>query len=122
MASLQIRNGSYKLTFCYHGKRHYLTLGKVSEEEAEAKSAAVDYLMLRIRQGLVEVPPGVPVEEFVLADGKVKAPEKARAEAINLAKLRDRYLATHRNGAMEKNSLATVGTHLGHVARTLGDG
>ena len=64
----------------------------------------------------------MPVEEFVLADGKVKAPEKARAEARNVARLRDRYLETHRNGAMEKNSLATVGTHMGHVARTLGDG
>src|SRR3954470_14231058 len=99
MASIQKRSESYKLTFYHHGKRHYATLGKVTEAEAEAKAAQVDYLMLRVRQGLVEMPPGVPVEEFVLADGKVKSPEKPRTQAINLANLRDRYLATHRNGA-----------------------
>ncbi len=37
MASLQNRNVSYKLTFFYRGKRHYLTLGTISDEEAEAK-------------------------------------------------------------------------------------
>ncbi len=49
MASIQNRNGSSKLTFCSLGRRHYLTLGKVTEAEAEAKSAQVDYLLLRIR-------------------------------------------------------------------------
>ena len=44
MASLQNRSGSYKLTFFYRGKRHYLTLGKVTDQEAEAKSSQVDYL------------------------------------------------------------------------------
>ena len=81
MASLQNRNGSYKLTFCYHGKRHYLTLGKVSEQEAEAKSAQVDYLLLRIRQRLVQVPPGVPIEEFVQHDGEDREARAGRRDA-----------------------------------------
>src|SRR4051812_14584370 len=98
MASIQKRNDSFKLTFYHHGKRHYVTLGKVSEQEAEAKAAQVDYLMLRVKQGLVEIPPGVPVEEFILADGKIKEPDKVRPEAMSLATLKDRYLATHRNG------------------------
>jgi len=42
MAPIQNRNGSYKLTFCYLGRRHYLTLGAVTEAEAEAKLAPVD--------------------------------------------------------------------------------
>src|SRR3954464_3329581 len=116
MASIQNRNGSYKLTFCYHGKRHYLTLGRVGELEAEAKSAQVDYLLLRIRQNLVQVPPGVPIEEFVQHDGVIAKPEQAAAPALSFVQFRRRYLDTHRNGAMEKNSLATVETHLDHFA------
>jgi integrase len=122
MASIQNRNGSYKLTFCYHGKRHYLTLGRVTEQEAEAKSSQVDYLLLRIKQRLVQVPPGVPIEDFVQHDGQIVKPERVAAAPISFAQFRQRYLDTHRNGAMEANSLATVETHLNHLGRTLGDG
>src|SRR4051812_47240254 len=122
MASIQNRNGSYKLTFCYHGKRHYLTLGKVSEQEAEAKSAQADYLLLRIRQNLVQVPPGVPIEDFVQHDGKIAKPERVVTAPVSFTQFRRRYLDTHRNGAMEANSLATVKTHLDYFGRTLGDG
>jgi hypothetical protein len=122
MASIQNRNGSYKLTFCYHGKRHYLTLGRVTEQEAEAKSAQVDYLLLRIKQGLVQVPPGVPIEDFVQHDGQIAKPERVASAPVSFAQFRQRYLDTHRNGAMEANSLATVETHLDHLGRTLGDG
>jgi integrase len=121
MASIQNRNGSYKLTFCYLGRRHYLTLGRVTEAEAEAKSAQVDYLLLRIRQKLVRVPPGVAIEEFVLHDGQVAAPEHVPASSVSFSRFRQLYLDTHRNGAMEAESLATVETHLDHLGRTLGD-
>jgi hypothetical protein len=43
MAGLEERSGSYRVHFRYHGKQRTLTLGKVSKEEAEAKSAQVDY-------------------------------------------------------------------------------
>lgn len=38
MASLQERNGSYRILFCYHGKLHSFTLGKVQPGEAENKA------------------------------------------------------------------------------------
>ena len=39
-----------------------------------------------------------------------------------VAILRDRYLATHRNGTIEANSLDTCNLHLGHFCRVLGEG
>ena len=101
MASLQNRNGSYKLTFCYRGKRHYLTLGKVSDQEAEAKSSQVDYLLLRIKQKLVRVPAGVEIEDFVLNDGRVPEPHEALSAKLGLGQLVKRYLETHGNGSFE---------------------
>lgn len=39
MAGLEERSGRYRIFFRYHGKQRTLPLGKVSREEAEAKSA-----------------------------------------------------------------------------------
>ncbi len=70
MAGLQERSGGYRINFRYHGKHHFVTLGKISEQEARAKSAQADYLLLRLRQRLIELPPGVGVVEFILHDEK----------------------------------------------------
>ena len=49
MASLQERNGSYRILFCHHGKLHTFTIGKVEKDEAENKARQVDYLLMRLR-------------------------------------------------------------------------
>ena len=36
-------------------------LGKVSEDEARAKSSQVDYLLMRLKQRLIDLPPGVEI-------------------------------------------------------------
>jgi hypothetical protein len=48
MAGLEQRSGRYRVFFRYHGKQHTLPLGKVSRDEAEAKSSQVDYLLMRL--------------------------------------------------------------------------
>jgi hypothetical protein len=123
VAGLQERNGSFRILFRYQGKQRTFTLGVVSRDEAEAKVGAVDLLLLRIKQGLVTVPPGVTIEDFLLHDGRVKTPGQAAApEPTTFKRFRERYLETHRNGAMEAGSLDTVESHLNHFSRTLGDG
>ena len=74
MASLQQRNGSYRVIFRYRGRQHFVTIGKVSRREAEAKSAQADYLLLRLDQRLIELPPGTDIVDFVRHDGKPPAP------------------------------------------------
>ena len=74
MAGLQHRNGSFRILFRYHGKLHAFTLGDVSKHEAEAKAAQVDYLLMRLKQQLAVLPPGVGILEFVERDGRVLLP------------------------------------------------
>jgi hypothetical protein len=69
MAALQERNGSYRIIFNYRGKQRAFTLGRVAEAEAKAKAAQVDYLLMRLRQGLIEMPPGIDVVAFFRHDG-----------------------------------------------------
>jgi hypothetical protein len=96
MASLQKRGKTYSCVFYWDGKRQWLTLGNVTEREAEAKSSQVDYLLMRIKQSLVSVPVGTDIVEFVQRDGK--PPERRAAPAtarLSLAAFRDRYLAAY---------------------------
>lgn len=53
MAALQVRDGSYRVIVTYRGRQHAFTLGKVTEAEARAKAGQVDYLLMRLRQGLI---------------------------------------------------------------------
>ena len=123
MASLQERNGSYRCIFRYRGKQHFVAIGRVSRDEAEAKSAQVEYLLLRLRQRLIELPPGVAIVEFVQFDGKPPARDAAAPvlPRLTLAAFRDRYLETYRE-SLEDRSIETAQLHFKHLTRILGDG
>jgi integrase len=125
MATLQERNGSYRVLFLHRGKRHTFTLGRVSREEAEAKTAQVEYLLMRLKQGLLAVPDGIDVATFVLLDGKPPAGGAAGnagpEEGVSLGLLRDRYLRTHGNGTLEDTTLETARLHFKHLVASLGE-
>ncbi len=126
MASLQERNGSYRILFCHHGKLHTFTIGKVEKDEAENKARQVDYLLMRLKQRLIVLPEGTDIVTFVEHDGKPPdtGPTLADAprQAVTLGHLKDRYLSTHANGTIEANSLDTCKLHLSHFCRVLGEG
>jgi integrase len=126
MASLQERNGSYRILFCHHGKLHSFTIGKVSPDEAANKARQVEYLLMRLKQRLLTLPEGTGIVTFVEHDGKPPdvgptLPEAPR-QAVTLGTLRERYLDTHANGTIEASSLDTCRLHLAHFCRSLGEG
>ena len=125
MATLQERNGSYRVIFNYQGKQRAFTLGKVAEVEAKSKTSQVDYLLMRLKQGLIEIPAGADIIEYFKHDGAIPAaveePSVPRQE-LSLANLRDRYLDTHGNGTLELHTLRGIRRHFGHLARILGEG
>jgi hypothetical protein len=121
MAGLQQRCGRYRLIFRFHGKQHTLNLGKVSQAEAELKSDQIDYLLMRVNQGLKKLPPGDDIVSFLKRDGEAP-PTSGVATAskdLVLTELQDRYLATHAQ-ANEVSTLKTAKTHFRHVTATLG--
>src|SRR5262249_35185610 len=122
MASLLVKGDSYYCQFYYLGRRFTVTIGPVGKDEAEDFAGSVGQLLRRIKQGLVRVPPGVAITDFVLAGGQVTPAQEtaAPAEPTSFAAFRKRYLDTHGIGAMEANSLQTVAMHLNHFERTLG--
>ena len=64
---------SYRVIFRYRGKHHFLTIGRVSEDEAKTKAGQADYLLMRLKQGLIAVPAGCDIKTFVEHDGNPPA-------------------------------------------------
>lgn len=122
MASLQERSGSYRVQFLYHGRRESLNVGKVSPQEAEAWVGRVEFVLLKIKQRLLDLPPGSDICEFIRNDGKPPARDQAPvAEPISLGKLRDRYMKTHSNGSLEQSTIKGIELHFKHLVATLGE-
>jgi hypothetical protein len=119
MASLQKKGEAFYCQFCYLGRRYTVTVGKVSEDEAEAFAGGTDLILLRLKQKLITLRPGVGIEEFVLSGSKTPEQPVPTVEPIAFSAVKQKYLDTHGNGAMEANSLQTVGMHLKHIERTL---
>ena len=126
MAALQERNGSYRILFNHRGRQHAFTVGRIARAEAESKAAQVDYLLMRLKQGLIVLTPGSDIVAFVKNDGSMPhaaGPGVTPAVAEpTLADLRDRYLETHGNGTLEAHTLRGIRRHFNHLARLLGDG
>ncbi len=124
MASLQNRNGSYRIFFAYQRKQRVFTIGRVTEAEAKAKADQVDYLLMRLSQGLLTLQQGVDVVAFVRHDGLIPAAQGTPAVhgEPTLADLRDRYLETHGNGTLEHHTLRGIRRHFRHLGRLLGEG
>lgn len=122
MATIQNRNESFRILFVHHGKRYTFPLGKVPREVAESKAAKTDEVLALLKSGYIKVPPAVDIVTFVRHEGKPPAaPTTTNGVALTLSELRDKYLATHRNGALEATTLDGIEIHFKHLAATLGE-
>ena len=70
MASLQKRGNAFYCQFLYQKRRFTFALGPVSEAEAQAVASKADYILMRIKQGLLD-PQGTDIITFIQNDGKV---------------------------------------------------
>jgi integrase len=122
MASLQKKGNGWFCQFLHHGKRHTVSIGRVDETEARAKSDQINYLLMRLKQGLLAMPPGVDIREFVQRDGKPdpRPDVAALVEPLTLVEFRDRYLAANRH-SQERRSIEGIESHFKHLAAALGE-
>src|ERR1700686_1908314 len=104
MASIQKKGDSWYCQFMYQRQRHTLTVGKVEESEAQATAARIDYILMRIRQRLIDVPAGMSIITFIEHDGKPPPDVESKPVSTLFSELRQRYLETVGNGAIEANT------------------
>ena len=110
----------YKVCFRFGGKRFKRSTKTTDRKEAEAIAGGVERTLLRIEQGLLQLPPTVDLLSFVFSDGN-QAEKPKIPTTQTLGALREQFLQVHALGAMEQNSLDTVKVHLKHCAKTFGE-
>ena len=122
MASLQKRGNAFYCQFLYQKRRFTFALGPVSEAEAQAVASKADYILMRIKQGLLD-PQGTDIITFIQNDGKVPVVEIAAKvqQSLSFAEFSSGYLTAFGAGAIEANTLATCRIHLKHLGKTLGE-
>jgi integrase len=78
-------------------------------------------LLTSLKRGLRQIPPGISITEFMDLDGNPPVdPEHTEYKPTTLTDLRDAYVTTFSNGAIEANTLYTAKIHLTHLEETLG--
>jgi hypothetical protein len=70
MASLQNRNGTWRILFRYKGKLHTFTLDESDTVQAAGVKAEVEELLRLLKRNLIDVPGGCSIEDFLRHRGK----------------------------------------------------
>ncbi len=119
MASLQNRNGSWRVIFRFLGKQHSFWIGEVQEKEAGTIVGRVDYWLMRLKQNLVHLPPSCDIVTFLQHDGKPPQYVATPNRDLTVAKLRESYLASQER-KLEQTTLEGINLHFKHLLRILG--
>lgn len=120
MASLELQNETYRIVFLHNGRKRSYSLKTGIEKDAERMKGSIEDILFRIAQGYIAVPRTIDIVDFLKNGGKPPIEEETPTDEISIQKLRDRYIETHSNGALEPNTLLTIKIHLGHLIETLG--
>lgn len=122
MASLENRNGSWRVIFCYKNARHYFTIGDVSSVDAAVYKASTEELLRLLKRHLIDIPGGCSIEDFMFHRGK--PPEHhssvaAERQELTLAELREAYFRSQEI-RLEQTTIDGIRLHFDHLTRILG--
>lgn len=123
MAWLELRGKTYRINFWYASRHYSRSLKTGDHGKAEATKLRLEETLSDLERGRLVLSNDADLLTFLLSDGKqTQRPKDVQMpQNLPLGELRDRYIETHSNGAMEANSLDTVCLHLKHFVASLGD-
>ncbi len=78
MATVQKKGSAFYCQSFYQNKRYTVTVGRVSQAQAEAFVTRTEELIGLLKRGRLTLPEGVSITDFVLRDGRLA--EKAKVE------------------------------------------
>jgi integrase len=121
MASLESRNGSWRVVFRFRSEKHHFTVGEVSAADAAAFKASTEELLRLLNRNLITVPAGCSIEDFMFHRGK--PPEYAAAsngtKDLTLGNLREAYFRSQEK-KLEETTLEGIKLHFDHLERFFG--
>jgi integrase len=122
MASLEVRNGSWRVIFCHQGEKRYFTLGEVSTTDAAVHKASTEELLRLLKRNLISIPTGCSIEDFMFHRGNPPAQVATSVvkKQLTLGELREVYLARQEK-MLEATTLEGLRVFFHHLCRLIGD-
>lgn len=103
MASIQRRDGFWRVIFRYKGKQYFFGIGEVPDDEAFGWKGKVEHLLMRLKQGLLAPPDrDDDIIEWLKHDGRPPA-RPAEKRAVTLSELHEGYVRSHKASLVEKS-------------------
>jgi integrase len=120
MAGIQkYPSGHFHVCFRFSGRKYNRSLETKDETEARDLAGRIRDNIRLVDRGLLTIPPGADVPDFLLSDGKVTGPVEM-PHVTTLQELIDRYEKTISGGAVEDSTLYTIRIHIKHIKTILG--
>jgi integrase len=120
MASIENRNGSWRVIFYWKNQKRAFAVGEVSATDASVYKASTEELLRLLKRNLVSIPAGCSVEDFMFHRGKppghIAAVEK---RDLTLTELREAYFKSQ-DKKLEETTLDGIRLHFDHLERILG--
>ena len=119
MASIEKRNGRFRVSFRFGGVKHNRALKTRSEDEALARCRRLEENIRLVDCGRLSIPPGADIATFLLSDGKLDARPLA-CGPLTIANLFEVYFGELPDGALEPTTVQGLRIHERHLVRLLG--
>lgn len=123
MASPQKKGNAWYCQFYWADRRLTFSLGRVTPAQAEARATRAGEIIDLLSRGVLQLPDGVGVVDYVRFDGRPPAREsvpKPVTKRLTLGDLRDQFLAA-REAGREASTQATKTIHFRHLVRAFGE-
>src|SRR5947209_3630489 len=121
MASIECRNGSWRVIFRYKKEKRAFAIGEVSAADAAVYKASTEELLRLLKRNLVGLPSGCSIEDFMFHRRKppeyIAVTSNGRKE-LTLTDLQDAYLRSQVK-KLEATTLEGIRLHFDHLTRIL---
>ncbi len=124
MASLETRNGSFRIVFRLEGQKFAKTLDTRSPKAAQMKLTQLEHKLERYSLGALVIPAGCDPIEFLLNGAKKRKTQQVRKKygsSVTIKQAWNVFKDSLPDNTLEQNTLDGMKTHVGHLGRLIGE-
>lgn len=119
MASLELRNGNYRVVFRFGGQKFGRSLKTSDKRQADLALARLEDNLRRAELGTLTIFDGADIPTMLLSSGANQQRPKLKRAPL-LGELLDLYLESIPEDSLELGTVKMLGIHIRHLKRHLG--
>ena len=123
MASLETRNGRFRIVFRLEGQKFSRTLGTKDPSVANVQLAQLEHKIKKYEVGTLAIPSGCDPAEYLLNGSARKSAVPVKKAYISSVTIKQAWLIFKESlpaGSLEDSTLGGMKTHVDHLARLIG--